>query len=122
MKPAQSFPAYVEFASLADETVADLSDDGYTPKGIPWLKSERSPFDWLALHLYYVFSHTYDKNVEFYRRVLKELNTVKTENQIRELLDIEEKHAAVELVGYEDQWARLEVIKKALGDAIKKKA
>ena len=121
MKPAQSFPAYVEFASLANETIVDLSD-GYTPKGIPWLESERSPFDWLALHLYYVFLDTYYNNVEFYRRVLKELNTVKTENQIRELLDIEEKHAAIELVGYEDQWARLEVIKKALGDAIKKKA
>jgi hypothetical protein len=119
VKAENPFPAYTEFARCAGEGVVDLSD-GFIPLGIPLRVPDRSPFDWLALHLFYVFSVFCDRGPEFYKQVLAELDAVKTEKEIRELLEIEEKHSAVELVGYEQQRERLELIKKALGDAIKK--
>ena len=126
MKQKQQFPKYIEFARCANEGVADLSENiildgehvGHRADAIlndiPIDEAKRSDFDWLALFLYYLFTVFCRRDANFYRDVLNELDTVKTEEQIKELLEIEEEYAAVELVGYEDQWARLEMIKKLI--------
>lgn len=134
MKPAQPFAMYIEFATRASEGVADLSvdlidlselvsfgDGGYSPEGIPLVAEERSPFDWLAIFLFQIFNLYYRADsMTLYKRVLNELETVKTEEQIGQLLAIEEKYASLELVGYDDQWAKLEFIKNALREEIGK--